>query len=150
MSFSTPFGDVKLLFDDEEVSFNYRCIDPNPDVNGVYKISFDYNKTDNKEHTLHLLLNDSPVKGDIESGECFEALLFYIDKSKITLGTYASFGDLLEYDLDYDGDYSSNGIKISVLPTTASQRFEFGVCWLNRCTDVNDRQTWYGADPMCL
>ena len=82
-----------------------------------------------------------------ESGELLEAVSFYKNGGKITLGCYASFGDSADYGLDYDGSICSDGIEIEVTSETKTREFKFGVCWINNCTEETDVQTWYGADP---
>lgn len=150
LSLTTPFGDVKLFVDGEERPFRYHAIDKDsrlfPDVDGVEQISVKF-EPDGKKHTLCLKLSDCGVGGEIEGGECLEALSFYCGEGKITLGCRASFGACEEYDLDYDGNYYPDGVEICILPNTKTDEYYFGVCWINKCTDENDVQTWFGADP---
>jgi len=146
----TPFGGIQILVDDTIVNFDHRSIDPNkqlfPDVDAAHRINIKV-KNDGKNHTIQIRLTNCNVDGNIESGETLEAISFYKNNGKITIGCYASFGDCKEYNLDYDGFYCADGIQIEILPTTQTQDFKFGVCWLKECTNENDVQTWFGADP---
>ena len=49
--------------------------------------------------------------------------------------------------LDNNGRNLSNGIEIEILPKTETQYFIFGVAWLKKCSEENDIQTWFAADP---
>lgn len=51
---------------------------------------------------------------------------------------------------DYDCVYLKNGIGYHVFPSTKSQELTFGLAWINECTDDNNVQTWYGADPTIM
>ncbi len=149
ISLSTPYGNIKLQLDGKDVSFNYRCIDNGKqfsDADATYRILFDY-KSDRKNHILRLILENCSVNGEAETGERLEAASFYVDDGKITLGCEASFGDYIDYGYDFDGCLIKNGIEISLMPTTKSQTFKFGICWLQSCTEENEVQTWFGADP---
>lgn len=99
-----------------------------------------------KKHDLKIELQDSGTVGEAETGERLEALSFYKDEGKITLGVKASFGDYQDYGYDYDGALCSDGIEIYVFPYTRPKMYEFGVCWILKCTAETDVQTWYGAD----
>ena len=146
----TPFGIVEILFDDVFVQFNCQDIGPNsrlfPDVNGAFRIFVDV-ELDGEEHRLKMKIRNCDVRGDVENGELFESLAFYSGVGKLTLGCYASFGDCDEFGLDYDGSLCSDGIEIYISASTRTSTFKFGVCWLDECTDENEVQTWFGADP---
>ncbi len=145
----TPYGKICMLLDGIEQGFTFRCIAPNrffPDVDAVYRIKYDY-VSDGKTHLLSFILLNSKVIGEPETGERLESTAFYSEGGKLSLGCTASFGELPDYDCDFDGNLISNGIEIYISPTTKSQTFEFGVCWLLKCTEENEVQTWYGADP---
>ncbi|MCC8196535.1 MAG: hypothetical protein LIO49_07035 [Ruminococcus sp.] len=151
-SLKTPFGVIKLLFDGKEEFFDRQCVDPTeviyPDVDGVYRIDYDFDADGNK-HSLKLILEGISVEGYPESGERLEEISFYVGDGKITLGCYADFFNF-NGEFDFDGGLLSNGIEVILLPSTASQTIEFGVCWMtHNCTENNETQTWYGADPKC-
>lgn len=149
IALASPFGEIRMQLDGIDQCFDFRCIDPchlYTDVDAVYRMQYDY-VSDGKEHLLRFILVDSPVKGDPETGERLEATSFYVKDGKITLGCTASFGDYLDYDYDFDGSLLKDGIEIFIFPTTKSQTFDFGVSWLLKCTEENDVQTWFGADP---
>lgn len=150
IALSTPIGLIELLLDDEPVSFSHISIEPNeklfPDVDAAHRLTYDY-VSDGKTHILSFKIKDCNLEANPETGELLEAVSFYKDKCKLTLGCIASFGDYEDYHLDYDGSLCSDGMEIYITTTTKSQTFKFGVCWIKECTDNNDVQTWYGADP---
>lgn len=144
----TPFGGIQVLVDDSVVKFYHCSIDPNkklfPDADATHRINIKV-KNDGKTHTVRIRLNNCDVDGNIESGENLETISFYKNNGKITIGCYASFAE--DYNFDYDGGYCSDGIEIEIFPETQTEEFEFGVCWIKECTEQNDVQTWFGADP---
>ena len=150
IALSTPFGSVELLLDNKPVSFRHISIEPNkrlfPDVEAAHRLNCDF-VADGNAHTLSFKIKDCDLKGEPETGELLEAISFYKGNEKITLGCTASFGDYEDYSLDYDGSICGDGMELYIAATTKSQTFKFGVCWLKECTDENDAQTWYGADP---
>ena len=146
----TPFGGIRFYLDDKELGFDHRAIDPDPrlfpSVDETHRITITV-KNDKKPHTLRITLLNCDMEACPESGELLEAVSFYKNGGKITLGCYASFGDSADYGLDYDGSICSDGIEIEITSETKTREFKFGVCWINNCTDETDVQTWYGADP---
>ena len=56
---------------------------------------------------------------------------------------------------DYDADYLENGMSFLIDANTRTERYVFGVSWIDNVGwddpigDSNDRdaETWYGADP---
>lgn len=88
----------------------------------------------------------APSKNDgIESGENLELKSFYNEKAKLSIGT---IGDIGCSTFDYENEYLDDGVAYLVLQKTKTEKFVFGVAWLNNCTEENDVQTWFGADPM--
>lgn len=82
--------------------------------------------------------------GDVESGERLEALSFYINGGKITIGCeYDDFEGILDYGLSY----ISNGFEITIPAKAKKQTLHFGAAWLSKCTEDNDVQTWFAGDP---
>lgn len=150
LSIETPFGSVTMYLDDKPIWFHYRSIDPVdglfPDVEETYRINVNL-EPDGQEHYLKLQINDCNVEGYPESGERLEAISFYQHGGKVTLGSYASFGDYEDYELDFDGCLCPDGIELQIFPATETNKFKFAVCWLNECNEDNDIQTWFGADP---
>ena len=146
----TPMGFVELLMDGRPVSFLDLSIDPDekrfPDVDATHRLAYEY-EADGRSHTLHFRIKDCKLEANPETGELLEAVSFYKENEKITLGCTASFGDYEDYNLDYDGSICGDGMELYIAATTKSQTFKFGVCWIKECTDENDVQTWYGADP---
>lgn len=146
-SFVTPFGEIKLTLDGNAQMLRYISMPKNgtlyPDVDGVFRVYFSY-EPDGRPHELKIALTGFEESGDIESGERYEALSFYGQGGKLTVGCEADFG---ENEYDYDGTYENDGIVLFLSEKTKRQVFCFGVCWLNICTGKNDVQTWFGADP---
>lgn len=147
----TPFGNVIVRFDGKPVNITVQKSQNSreqlyPDIEYAYLISFEF-ISDNSEHRLTCTLDRDDVPGDIESGEHLDAIAFYIDNGKLTLGCQSDFG-VDEYDIfDYNGDYLENGLEIYIFPSTKSQIFTFGVSWLLNVTHDNEVQTWFAADP---
>ena len=142
----TPYGKIKLLFDGREVDYSCnpavssRC----PEVDGCYRILFEY-VPDGNAHELSCLLDMEHEKADPETGENLEAVSFYIGEGKLTLGTEGDFCQDSPY--DFSGDLLKKGIEIHILEATQRRMFVFGVCWMESCSEENDTQTWFGADP---
>lgn len=147
----TPLGAIKLFVNDEEVEFTAIKMDLDsrtPDVNARYLIQYDYeSKMENQE--LKFCLHSIDVKGDIESGEGFEAISFYRNDIKLTIGIEGEFTDFPKYSED-SGNYLSNGIRYAPHHSTGDRKFNFGVCWIQPLTEENDIQTWFGADPTLM
>lgn len=145
----TPLGAIKLFINDEEVDFSAiklnnieRCC---RDVNGRYLIQYEY-KSEIKNQKIKCCIPSIDIMGEIESGERLDAISFYKDDIKLTIGVEGEFTDYPR-DIDYSGDYLSNGIQYVTFQTTAERKFNFVVCWIQPCTEENDVQTWFGADP---
>ncbi len=147
---TTPIGLVELLLDNEPVKFRYLSIEPNkrlfPDVEASYRLIYDF-VADGNSHILSFKVKDCCLESNPESGELFEAVSFYKERYKLTLGCTASFGDYEDYNLDYDGSLCDDGVEIHIFEETKSQVFSFGVCWIKDCTGENEVQTLFGADP---
>ena len=71
----------------------------------------------------------------------------YREGGKLSIGVEAEFSNLPVYEYDYNGRNLRNGIEIEILPETETQYFIFGVAWLKKCSEENDMQTWFAADP---
>ncbi|MEO4052904.1 hypothetical protein [Solibacillus sp. CAU 1738] len=149
---ATPLGNIKLFVNDNEITFtairlgNLERICP--DVNGRYLIQYNYKKKF-KHQKIKCCLPFIDVKGEIGSGERLEAIAFYKDGVKLTIGVEAEFDDQLS-GYDYSGDYLNNGITYETFETTEDKILQFGVCWIEPRTEENDHQTWFGADPSIM
>ena len=49
---------------------------------------------------------------------------------KLTIGVEGEFTDYPR-NIDFSGDYLSNGIQYEGFQTTADRKFNFGVCWMD-------------------
>ena len=147
----TPLGAIKLFVNDEEVGFTALKLDLElrcRDVNGRYLIQYEY-KSEMKNQKIKCCIPSLEVKGEIESGEWLEAISFYRDDIKLTIGVEGEFTEDTKY-IDYSGDYLSKGIQYVTNHTTSDRKFYFGVCWIQPLTEENDIQTWFGADPTLM
>jgi len=154
----TPFGIVFLLFDGYPIASRAIELERDahcPDVNGRYKIVFDY-LSDNDSHSLSCIIEAddmSGIKSERESGESLEALSFSINDFKMTIGAYGEESSYVngtscqDHDFDYDILYHGNGLAYEILPTTKSNTFIFGISWILSSAKENSSQTWYAADP---
>ena len=154
----TPMGDITILIDDIETRYvplkgaplENLC----PDVLGRYQIEIQF-LPDGKEHTISCVFPyNKSIKGYGESGEDLECQGFYDNNCiKLSIGTEGETG--IPTDYDYDIEYLNNGMQYIIFPTTRTERYVFGVCWID---DINledqsremisrDTQTWFGADP---
>ncbi len=143
----TSFGKIVITFDGKTVPFSVCPIENKrlfPDVDGAFLLKYDYTN-DGNAHTLRCFLDGCAVTGDSESGEDLEAISFYRQSAKLTIGCEGDFGWQEKY--DYSGSYLDNGLQIQIFPHTKSKDFLFAVAWLDRCTDENGTQTWLAADP---
>lgn len=147
---NTPLGQLKLFVNDIEVPFSAKKIENNnqcPDVNGRFIIPYQYKK-EYKSQIIKCCIPFFHGKGEIESGERLEAIAFYKEKIKLTIAVEAEFEQSRSY--DYSGHYTNNGIAYETLDSTGDSTFHFGVCWIEPCTQENDHQTWFGADPSIM
>ena len=119
----TPLGTIKLFVNNKEVEFTAIKLDNLellcPNVNGRYLIQFEYKK-EFKIQEIKCCIPLIDVKGEIESGERLEAISFYKNDIKLTIGVEGEFTDYPKY-IDFSGDYLSNGIQYEVFQTTASR-----------------------------
>jgi len=157
----TPIGKITVLFDGAPIPYSAIEVPKDrtcPDVIGRFRIDFPY-ESDCAEHSLFCIVNlASPTQTKIgaESGERLEALAFYLDGVKLTLGAegeeplYDGERPISPYGYDYDISYLSNGLTYNIFPKTKSQTFTFGVSWMIPRIEGDDCQTWYGADPSCM
>ena len=143
----TNLGKIVITFDGKTTAFSVCPIENKrlfPDVNGAFLLKYDY-ANDGKAHTLRCFLEGCGVTGCPESGEDLEAISFYSQGAKLTIGCKGDFGWPEKY--DYSGAYLSNGLEIEIAPHTQSKTFLFAAAWLAHCTAETETQTWLAADP---
>lgn len=131
----TPFGTIRVFVNNTETSYTYEPLPTNhrfPDVDGRYQINIG---SHTESCTIRCIIPTFTDKASPETGERFEAVAFYQNGVKLTLGTVANFEE-------QSGNLLSNGIEV----TTNKPVTEFGICWMNNATEENDHQTWFGAD----
>ena len=156
----TPLGSVVIYIDDWQVKYSAIKLNNDsvlfPNIDYRYKIIIEY-ENDNLPHCICCAIEDidySKVKDYPESGERLECKAFYQDNVKLSIGIecdtgYFDTGERIGH-YDYDSIYLDNGIGYNVLSTTKSHSFVFGIAWINECTDENDIQTWFAADPTIM
>lgn len=147
----TPFGTVEMFMDGRQVQPDIIRVpgEPHwPDVDGAFHLRYAYH-ADGASHELTCLFSGNFQEGDVESGERLEMRSLHCGEGKLSIGVEGEFGleGFCEYGFDFNGEYLPNGLKIKIMPDTKSREFVFGVAWLKRCTEDNDVQTWYMADP---
>lgn len=84
--------------------------------------------------TIWCVIGNKSINGQPETGENFEAISFYKDDIKLTIGITADFSE-------QKGQLLENGIEI-----TTAMPVQFGICWIQSVTDTNDVQAFFGAD----
>ena len=154
----TPFGKVKILIDDIEISYNAVKKQPNerlcPDIVGRYHIDVNFTP-DGKEHEIKCIVeNISYLDKEPESGEMLECQAFYsADNWKLSIGVECETGFLpdgrrLSDRYDYDARYLEDGMSYAILPETKEEQFTFGIAWINNVEEdhARDVQTWFAAD----
>lgn len=139
---STSFGSIKLTLDEKTKSFGFFATAPEKpfaEVNGIYKIEYDY-KIDGKEHEIKLLLDNPECNARYDTGERFDAITADIGEGRITIA-------FIEPEtLDLQIEFIENGIILRSSAATESQMLKFGVCWIDKLPSADDNQTWLGAD----
>ncbi|SET71733.1 hypothetical protein SAMN05216389_12263 [Oceanobacillus limi] len=142
----TPLGNIVLTLNDEEINYDAVKFAPmkklSPDVNGRYMIQLKC-KENCKPQTIRCLIPSFLGKGEVESGESLEAVSFYRDNVKLTIGIDRAF----DAEAGFGGRYLRNGLEYEMYETTKDRTITFGVCWIELCHANNDTQTWFGADP---
>lgn len=148
----TPVGAIKLFVNGKEIPFTAIKLNNSdlhcPDVNGRFLIQYEY-KNEFKKQKIKCCIPSLDVQGDPEGGERIEAISIYKNDLKLTIMVVGEFEDYPEH-LDYTGEYLSNGIQYETFQSTENQTFRFGICWIQPCTEENDFQTWFGADPTLM
>lgn len=150
----TPFGSIEILIDGHhaEVDIIAKPIDTYwCDVEGAFRLRYVYH-ADGSAHRLSCLFQGDFQDSGAESGERLEMMAFYCGEGKLSIGVegesyYDEAEDYHKYSYDFRVAYLINGLELQITPQTESQDFLFGVAWMRHCTDENDHQTWYVADP---
>ena len=164
----TPFGYVAVVADGQEVEYCIEQLKAEemlcPDIAGRYKISVDF-EPDGKEHLLACILPEAlDYKRYPESGERLECQGFYHkDRVKLSIGLECEAGRFpdgarVSDAYDYDADYLENGMAYLIEKNTKSNKYVFGVAWIDNVgweeeiDNENDRdvQTWFAADPTIM
>ncbi len=150
----TPLGYLEIKIDDDTIEYKYLTISTDrvcPDLNGRYAIVIPF-QPDKATHTISCRLKNytASIKDGPESGENLELYSFYRDCVKLSIGMegdtdYINGERISNY--DYDTEYLSDGVQYCILPMTKTEKYVFGIAWLNNVTENTDIQTWFGADP---
>ena len=131
----TLFGTVRVFINNIETAYTYKPLpitnDSYSDVNGRYRIIVNGHT---EKSTIRCIIPTYTKTSYPETGENLEAVAFYQNGSKLTLGIQADFEK-------QSGKLLSNGLEI-----TTNEPVKFIVCWINDVTKENDHQTWFGAD----
>ena len=150
----TPLGEIEIFFDGNKIVYSVSPVEVTKNCHDlVGRCCIRINIIpDGKEHIISCCIAkySSSEKAIIESGENLELKSFYSGNSKVSLGMEADLGFINEQRItryDYNAGYLENGVYYEILPETQTQEYVFGIAWLNTCTDENDVQTWFGADP---
>ncbi|MEG1956750.1 MAG: hypothetical protein RR071_03335 [Lachnospiraceae bacterium] len=152
-------GDIVIQIDNKTISYNAisaiydkTC----KDLDGRYYICVPFVPDGRKHEIACFIKNYLPSENDdIESGERLELKSFYAKSCKLSIGMegesgYFSDGYRLSTTYDYDNEYTENGVKYIIFAETATDRYSFGIAWINRVNEENDVQTWFGADPTLM
>ena len=156
MKLVSPFGEISILIDDVEIEYTFKQLKPFdncPNVNGRYIIEIDF-KPDGKEHNISCVFEKVPkdMETDFESGENLECQCFLYDDTKMSIGLegdnwYDPVTNKRESNFDFDVDYLKDGMAYLILPFTKTEKYLFGLAWIQPYNEKNDVQTWFGADP---
>lgn len=150
---NTPMGEIEICIDgiavaykEHPLSFDRTC----PDLSGRYKIVIDF-VPDGAQHCITCLIKPHiPSDRDcIESGERLECKGFYSETAKVSIGMEgdAGYGGMKHVSgYDYDNGYLDNGVQYVILPFTKTQRYVFGIAWIEGLDETREVQTWFGAD----
>ena len=160
----TPFGEIKILVDKNEVPYSVQKGAINdklyPNLLGRYQISITF-VPDGNEHTIACIFEPNcTYERCTESGERLECQSFYSDrKYKMSIGIECEAGYIngirVSEEYDYDAEYLINGMSYLILSNTKTERYVFGIAWMDNIdykdtVDSNNNkevQTWLGADP---
>lgn len=154
----TPLGKIHISIDGKDLLYNFEKLEPVKElcatVNGRFKITVNF-VPDGKEHKIECTfpkVDFIRYEHSPESGERLECNSFYRGTAKLSIGIESDAGymegniRISEAGYDYDSEYLDNGIAYVILPETKTDKYVFGICWLEECTTESDVQTWFGAD----
>lgn len=162
----TPLGEIEILVDGEKILYNAQegsklerlC----PDVLGRYHIEIQYTPDGNKHSLNCVIKNKEKFITNFESGENLECQGFYSqNRVKLSIGLIGEVrgyvdGKLTDCNNDYDIDYLEKGMAYIVLEETKTDKYIFGISWIDdvgwddpRTEEYQKREieTWFGADP---
>jgi len=159
---TTPFGDIDVLIDEKPIPYSVQKGSDNdvlwPNIRHRYQIVIQF-IPDGREHRLSCVFSPNcAYKRAPESGESLECQGFYgAQRIKMSIGVECEAGYLdgerVSDKYDYDADYLDNGMSYCILPDTKTERYAFGIAWIDDVgwddQDDNNRdiQTWFAADP---
>lgn len=159
---ATPFGDIDVLIDEKPIPYTVQKGSANdvvwPNIRHRYQIVILF-IPDGKEHSLSCVFSPNcSYDRTPESGECLECQSFYSpQRIKMSIGieceTGYSDGKRVSDKYDYDADYLDNGMVYRILSDTKTERYVFGIAWIDdvgRDDKVDNNrgvQTWFAADP---
>ena len=144
----TPLGELFVYIDGMDVVYDYHEREkssPCKDVDGRYLIEINFQPDGLTDHVIECVfkrIDDMKYERSYESGECLECQAFYSEKCKLSIGTHVNNDGE-----DYEVDYLDNGMAYLISPETKNCCYSFGISWINNCTEENECQTWFGADP---
>lgn len=160
----TPFGDIKILIDGQQVSYfaqeGKKLDGLCPHILGRYQIDVQF-IPDGKEHTIACVFESNcTYERTPESGEWLECQGFYNERRfKMSIGLECEAGYIgsvrVSDEYDYDAEYLINGMSFLIDKKTRTEHYVFGIAWIDNVgwddpiDDNNDRdvETWFGADP---
>ena len=160
MRLQTPFGAIAIAIDGVEVEYIPiklpigRSLYHGATARYAIPIHFE---PDGKEHNIDCRLVGIPagIDGWSDSGEDIECMTFDNDEGTIRL-SIACQGETwemgctthsFERGYDYDALTLNDGMRFTIMPTTDTSKYEFGVCWKKGSIEDQDSATWFGADP---
>lgn len=151
----TPLGDIELFIDDIPIDYKEKSVPLDKyciNLNGRYAIVINFTP-DNNEHIISCKIKGYIPSGNdgIEKGEGLECKSFYNNNVKLSIGME---GDTIYFqngercsEYDYDNGYLCNGVFYHIFKSTKTEKYVFGISWINNCSEQNDTETWFGADP---
>ena len=154
MQLSTPIGNICIFIDDKKINYEYEHVELDltcRDVAGRYRIQISF-VPDGQIHRISCRLQDYQAsdQDEIETGENLELKSFYKGNVKLSIGMEGDIGYIDGKRIsgyDYDNEYEKDGVSYSILSDTKTQKYVFGISWIENYTVENEVQTWYGADP---
>lgn len=151
----TPLGKIKLTVKylennekkDREIIYLERSISTArfKNVDARYIIEYPFSEEPQLLTIKCELESYEDIKSYVESGRMFEAISFYKNSIKVSIGTEGEF----EYSgyktiYDYNGKYLKNAIEISTNEKTKARIFKFIIAW---SINADDNDTWQAVNP---